>query len=410
MAFIKLVRNLVVLVVVLGLLGYVAYFATENHHKVSVKLLGGEDPLVVEQYVIAILGETAVVFLTLGFLVGFLPTWVSRTRVEVKARKDRAAAKKLDKGLDDLEKKHYAGAKSRLAQVARQQPTENEAHLALARVHQAEGKTDEALKELDEALQTSPTNVRLLIERSRVLEAADRTPEAVDFLVRSLEKTGSVGIHERVVELCRGLRKWDRATESQAEIVRLLDGQRSPAAKEARARLSALSLDAAQSEMESGKVEEAIERLRKLAKRDPDFQPAFVTLGDALVRADQRSEAIKTWERALKKGPDPEVLERLERACLEADDRDRVLKLYEDHLSQNPDDASLRLQFAKLCLRLELVDQALVHFEKLEDAGARLGDLRVLKGEALHRKKDFDAAVQEFRRAAADALRTEAAS
>ncbi len=108
---------------------------------------------------------------------------------------------------------------------------------------------------------------------------------------------------------------------------------------------------------------------------------------------------MKLWEKAFRNDPHVVLLERLEDVGLKQGDPGRVLRIYQEALARDPAQLLFRFLYGKLCLRLEMIDEALDQFERLESAGAHFPELSVLKGEAHHRRKNLDAAVQEFRKA-----------
>ena len=87
---------------------------------------------------------------------------------------------------------------------------------------------------------------------------------------------------------------------------------------------------------------------------------------------------------------------RLEDLYLEREDPGTLLRIYQRAMKNNPEDWVTTFYYAKLCLRLEMLDEAL---EALDEISLRRKDFpalhRLLAEIYLHRK-DFGRAAQEF--------------
>jgi tetratricopeptide (TPR) repeat protein len=88
----------------------------------------------------------------------------------------------------------------------------------------------------------------------------------------------------------------------------------------------------------------------------------------------------------------------LEDLYLSQEDPSSLLRIYQKVIRQNPEDWVIAFFYAKLCLRLEMLDEAL---EVINEISLRLKDfsaLHRLLAEIYLHKKDFGRAAEEFKK------------
>ncbi len=401
---IKLIRIMVGLVVAVAALVYSFFFMIWNHdvvgHAVPLVIWKRTAPFEIAVYpaLVAVIGFGAAFIV--AFLLGYLPAWLARGRIGRGARRGQAAIALLDEALDHVARKDVGRARKALTHTLRHELTHTESHLALAELHLAEGQRAKALELLEEERGAHPKSVRISLAKARVLEADGRHAEAATELRRALRETGpSVGILEALREIAERGGDWEEAYATQQHLVRLLREATSPVLAREAARLTFLRYEVARRRLEEGKSDDSITALRDILKRNAQFVPAAVTLGDALVRRGQEGEAIKVWERAFRADAQLVLLDRLEELCLKQGDPSRMVKIYQEAIQRDPKNLVLHFMYGKFCLKLEMVDEALEQFDRVEAGGVHFVELSVLRGEAFHRRKNLDAAVQEFRKA-----------
>jgi hypothetical protein len=94
------------------------------------------------------------------------------------AEADRFFQTNYDEAKQLFAKKEYVQAESRLSEVLKSQPYRTEAHFALASVLYHQGKTEEALKELEFVIQNPTFQKKGMELRSKILEMGEPRPEA----------------------------------------------------------------------------------------------------------------------------------------------------------------------------------------------------------------------------------------
>ncbi|MBK7972076.1 MAG: tetratricopeptide repeat protein [Deltaproteobacteria bacterium] len=401
---IKLIRIMVGLVVGVAAFVYLFFFAKWNPevlgHSVRLTLWNYEAPFEVTVYPVLVLVVGVAMVFAVSYTVGYVPAWLARGKVGRGARKGQVAIDQLEEALDLVARKDPARARKALGHALGHPLTHTASHLALADLHLAAGQRATALELLEAERVANPASVRVSLAKAKVLEADGRPAEAASELRRALRESGpSVGVLEALRDLVEREGNWEEAYTTQQHLTRLLREAKNPTLEREAGRLTFLRYEVARRRIDDGKVDDAVTALRDILKRNPGFVPAAVTLGDALVAKGQEGDALKVWERAFRVEPQLVLLDRLESLCLKQGDPGRVVKIYQEALARDAKNLVLRFMYGKFCLKLEMVDEALEQFDQIESAGAHFLELSVLRGEALHRRKNLDAAVEEFRKA-----------
>jgi len=146
-------------------------------------------------------------------------------------------------------------------------------------------------------------------------------------------------------------------------------------------------------------LERALKEIKEIIREQKDFQPAFVLLGDAYLKMGKWASAGKVWGKSFKRFKSVVFILRLEDLYLRREDPGTLLRIYERAIASEPSNWVLSFFYAKLCLRLEMLDEAL---EAIDEISLRREDfpaLHRLLGEIYVHKRDFAKAAHEFEKA-----------
>ncbi len=271
-------------------------------------------------------------------------------------------------------------------------------HLALASVALQEGQPEEAVDLLQRARKLDPKGVEVLFKLASTFEEIGRREEAINIYKDLLAgDAGNRKAMRALREIFVDLGQWDEALSLQKRIIKATAS--GPKADQEKQVLLQLRYEIASHQLESGEAEPAIDVCRELIKQDPAFTPARVTLGDACHQAGRNPDAIKAYEdgyKALKKSV---FLARLEDLYINAEDPAALMAFYRAQMDADPNDLLLRLYFARLCLRLEMVDDAMQYLSDLESSGVEFTKLHLLLAEAQRRRHNVDEAIREYQKA-----------
>ena len=289
-------------------------------------------------------------------------------------------------------------ARALLRKALDRDPKRIDSHLALASLAQQEGNSQEAIDLLQQARKLDPKGLEILFKLAAVFQEAGRPEEAMAVYKELLANDAE---NRKAMRALRDLQieqgSWEEALTLQKRIVKASSS--GPKADNEKHKLQQLRYEVARNAMENGEIEQAAEACREIIKQDASFTPARVTLGDACQKLRREAEAIKVYEdgyKALKKSI---FLARLEELYIGAEDPAALLSFYRSRMQEDPNDLLLKLYLGRLCLRLEMVDEALQHLTDIEATGVEFQKLHLLLAEAHRRRKKIDQAVVEYQRA-----------
>jgi tetratricopeptide (TPR) repeat protein len=339
-------RLALLLALLSGLL--VAYLTALNPGGVPVTLAGGSayDPPL-----LPVIVGTLLVGTTFGFVLGIL-------RDAGRSYQDRRRARHAH-GADTL------GEPSR-PEVQAQAPGAEErieTLLAVARDHQALGRTDDALQ-----------MYRRVLARGHDHVAALR------------------GLRDLMAEHGR----WREALATQERLIRIIPREGRAAEEAWRA---GIQYELGRALLAAGDQSGAVSRWREALRARPDFLPAALALGDAHVKAGEAREARRVWERALETEPIPPLLSRVGQ-LYRADGRPaRMIALYQDAALRHPEDLATAFGLGRAYFELAMLDEAAEQFQKLEAQAPDLSSIHAYLGAILERHGHIGEALEEYRRA-----------
>jgi lipopolysaccharide biosynthesis regulator YciM len=160
-----------------------------------------------------------------------------------------------------------------------------------------------------------------------------------------------------------------------------------------------LRYEVAHQAIADGSPNDAKSELKDILKQNEDFAPAQVSLGDAYVGLDQGDEAVKVWQEGYKKHGKGIFLERLEDYYMKREDPSSLLGFFRSQSMERGDDLMFRIFYGKLCLRLEMVDEAKEQLQAVESSGVDSSQVHLLLAETYRRCHDTEQAILEYQKA-----------
>ncbi|MFK5925436.1 MAG: tetratricopeptide repeat protein [Desulfuromusa sp.] len=289
-------------------------------------------------------------------------------------------------------------ARTLLKKALDRDPHRVDCHLALASVALQEGNNQEGIELLQKARKLDPKGIEVLFKLAVTYEENGRREEAMGIYKELLAgDTNNRKAMRALRDILMDLGHWQDALELQKRILKISkSGAKTDTEKQV---LLQLRYEVARNELENGQQDQAIEVCRDIIKRNVKFTPARVTLGDAYRQAGRDADAIKVYQdgyKALKKSV---FLARLEDLYINAEDPAALLAFYRSQMQVDSKDLLLKLYLGRLCLRLEMVDEAMQHLTDLETSGVDFTKLHLLLAEAQRRRSNVEEAVIEYQKA-----------
>lgn len=343
----------------------------------------------------AFLAGAAVTFV--GSLIRASQTAVSGWRAERLARRQRRQQLRKEQGQSFAWLGETDKARTSLAKALRDGPDDLAAFLMFARTYLDEGDFRGARTVLEEGLDRRGPDPKLLLFLAEAQRGGGDTPAAIETLERARRADpASPRVLGALRDAYTSSGRWRDAGRVQ-EALLLVVHDAATRTDSARALVGMRY----QSALEIAEPAARIAELRALLRAHPDFEPAAVSLGDALLAADQPRQAERVWRRAVLRGARGGALERLER-LLAGGPRARRLDLFTRRLlRRHPDDGTARLFRARQLIRAGQLDEAAAELTRIGPPWNGLAAYHGLLAELHVRRGAQEDAVRAFRHALA---------
>lgn len=377
----------------------VGYFAALNTS--SVRFYWGPDKF----------KEMPLMFLLyISFGIGMLTTLLSMlARDTIKAYKNyrqrkaeeikHLAEELYNQGVDEILKGNLGEAEKKLQESMQKDQENMKVYLRLAEIREKQGKLREALDILLKAQERWQDNIDISFRLANYYEQLQEFNSAVLILKKLIDKDSEN------IEAMRMLRDiyakndfLESAYRIQKEIMKI--SKKTSSYFVERKLLAEFKYGYVREILKQEDYDKAIKKSWDVIKLDPEFVPAYVTLGEILLKHKSSFEkASEVMENAYTETKHPVFLIKLEEMYLDNEKPSEALEVFKRLLLKNPDDPVLTFFYAKLCLRLEMLDDAIEQLNSLDGKGISSTYLHLLMAEAHARKGNYYHSVSEFRKA-----------
>jgi lipopolysaccharide biosynthesis regulator YciM len=313
-------------------------------------------------------------------------------------KKDQSLKEELNKGMDDFLRGNLAKAKAHFVEVLKGNPSQIDLYFRLSEIALKEGNEEEALHWLERARLIDMRNVDILLHEARLYQRMKRFDEAIRILNRA------IGMNETNLPALRSLReiyldsrRWEEAIRVQKSILKFTKGKK--AEEEETLFFLGLKYEHARELLNLGgedNLGSALKEAKEIARERKSFQPGFLLLGDIYLQMGRWASAGKVWGKSFTRFKSVVFILRLEELYLSREDPGTLLRIYQRALAKNPDHWVIGFFYAKLCLRLEMLDEALEEIDEISLRHKDFPALHRLLAEIYLHKKDFGRAAQEF--------------
>ncbi len=280
-------------------------------------------------------------------------------------------------------------------------PSRVDIALALADVHRQKNDTRQAVEVLQKAKDKEPKCLEVLFHLAASFEELEQYENAQNIYEEILKiDSGNRNALEKFRDLHVKQGLWGNALELQKRLLKAVQG--TPQHGEEQLKQTCLRYEQAWQKLveknyKNGKTER--KEFREIIKQAPDFIPARVAMGDSYRAEDRTKDAAQVWQEAYQATGKSIFLARLEDLYMKKEDPATLLSFFRSALIERNSDLLLHFFFGKLCLRLEMVDEALEQLTIVENAGLELPQLHLLLAEAYRRRDRIDESNQEFQKA-----------
>ncbi len=374
------------------------YFWGLNPHMVTVFYLP-EQSLTYPAAMIVI--GCIIIGLILGFgahvyssVTGFMKHW-SRERTE---KKQREISTIYREGVGRLLSGDLKKARVLLKKALDRDPRRVDTLIALASLDSQEGNIPEALELLRKAHDIDQKSMEVLFKTAAIQEETGNDEEAIASYqsLIALEKD-----NRKALRCLRDLyikhARWKEALESQRQVLKA--GPGANRITQEKDMLLFLRYEVAHQAISSGTADEAKSELKDILRQKPEFAPAQVSLGDAYVLLGRGDDAVKTWQEGYRKLGKGVFLERLEDYFMGREDPSSLLNFFRSQVLEQGEDLMFRIFYGKLCLRLEMIDEAKEQLQAVESSGVESSQVHLLLAETYRRCRQPELAINEYQKA-----------
>jgi len=145
--------------------------------------------------------------------------------------------------------------------------------------------------------------------------------------------------------------------------------------------------------------DKVIDELKDIIGDDKRFIPAYILLAEVYKRKDKLNEAGRVYGRGYSKTGHIIFLLRMEDLYIDRGTPEVILKIYTRILDISPKNHLTSFLYARLCLRLEMIDEAIDTLDSLIAEGEDFKGLHRAMAEAYIHRGEMENAVEEFRSA-----------
>lgn len=347
----------------------------------------------------------------LAFLAGLLLAILTRLRYSLREWLRDLRSRRRVQGSADLEQTYLEGVEAILngqneralglfQSILERDPTHRAALIKAGEVARALGRHDEAVRLHREAERLQPDDLRPLYGLVADHEAMGRVDAAREVLERIIARhpRRPITAYRKLRHIYMEAGEWDRAAEVQEQIARFVEQK--PYAREAEARYTrGIQYERGAALTKQGKWRDAAALLRKLAKDEPRFTPAWLQWGRAVEKDGDIKEALEIWKQGFEATGSPVFLTAIEDHLLDRESPRQAIELLESLARTARKPLLPRFYLGCLFLRLEMIDEAHRQFESIRGEAEGLPVYHYYRGLALERRGMVPAAVAAFRTA-----------
>ncbi len=277
-------------------------------------------------------------------------------------------------------------------------PNRIDSLLWLGNIYRSENNHAEAIRLHQNAHRIDDRNIEILLELAKDLEGAKRYEDALQSLNKILKlEPDNLTALIRKRDLLIRLEKWSDALEIQHRMAKanLPESER----RTEQLTLTGCMYEVGRQLLERGHPDKARRYFRGAIKKDRTFLPAYIGMGEILIREGKTKDAVEILKKVYAKTRNVIILHRLEELFLEQGEPSEIIRIYLDALQQDPTNPMLQFYLGKLYYRLEMVDEAFDVLSIIEGPQDQLVDYHKIMANLFLRKQHLEQAVVELKKA-----------
>lgn len=339
----------------------------------------------------------------LGFLLNVLYTGIMEVVRLVKglnASADTRLVKRISERLQEARDLAAHGltreARALLETILEQRKEHLPARLLLGEILLKSGDAEAAVKLFETLCLDEPELVEARYQLAEALVAV-RNREAAIAVLRKLasdEPKKALRAWRRLRALHMDAHAWDEALEAHKKLqaafaAELTQGERAQGA--------ALAYQVGMAKVEADQFKDAALIFQQVVKEEPEFVPAYLSLGRCMILQDQEAQGLEIWLEGFRKTGEGTFLQEIEDYFIQLGRPEDGLGLMRRVAATSKHSTTAKFFLGKMLYRLEILDEALELFQEVRSQVVYSPILFFFMAKIHSRRGRLDAALNEYR-------------
>ncbi len=339
----------------------------------------------------------------LGFLLNILYTGIMEVIRLVRGLNDSAdtrLVKRISERLQDARDLMAHGlpreAKEILESILEQRRDHIPARLLLGEILIKTGSPDEAVKLFESLREGHPEQIEARYQLAEALQAV-RNPEASVAVLKKLaadHPKKALRAWRRLRALHMDAHRWEEAVEAHKKLLSHFAGELTQGEK---AQGAALAYQVGMSKVDSDQFKDAAQIFQQVLKDEPEFVPAYLSLGRCMILQDQEAQGLEIWQEGFRKTGEGTFLQEIEDYFIQLGRPEDGLALLRRIAATSKHATTAKFFLGKMLYRLEILDEALDLFQEVRSQVVYSPILFFFMAKIHSRRARLDAALNEYR-------------
>jgi len=339
----------------------------------------------------------------LGFLLNVLYTGIMEVIRLVRGLNDSAdtrLVKRISERMQDARDLVAHGlpreAKDILESILEQRREHIPARILLGEILIKTGAADEAVKLFQTLCDEEPEQVEARYQLAEALVAV-RNPDASVVVLKKLaadHPKKALRAWRRLRAIHMESQRWEEAAEAHKKLIAYFSAELTQGEK---AQGAALAYQVGLAKVEADQFKDAAQVFQQVIKDEPDFVPAYLSLGRCMILQDQEAQGLEIWLEGFRKTGEGTFLQELEDYFIQLGRPEDGLALLRRIAATSKHATTAKFFLGKMLYRLEILDEALDLFQEVRSQVVYSPILFFFMAKIHSRRARLDAALNEYR-------------
>jgi lipopolysaccharide biosynthesis regulator YciM len=323
--------------------------------------------------------------------------FIDNLQFQKKQKRDIKVQELYSKALNSILAHKEDIAREVLGEILAEEPDHVDALLRLGDIYSSEEDYQKANAYYQKAKAVNPRNIETLFAIEELLEKSGRWTEALKHVEDILDTDeDNLTAMYRKRGILEKQSKWDDLVYLQKAILKHEHSEKDR--RREHQNLIGYKYEYGRYSLENNQLEKAKKAFKTVLRLDKDFIPATLGIAEVMLREGESEEAVNLLEKAYETTSSTIVLARIEDLLISLGEPSRIIRIYKNSISKRPDDPTIRFFLAKLFFRLEMIDDAFETLSGMDSAGLPYPELHQLMGSLYVRRNQPAKAVEEYKK------------